>query len=56
MIMGRTEKSTTIITSVDTDTNHPDFDFLLTTEAQNRLLYGITLLLLVVSLMNIYAW
>lgn len=56
MIMGRTEKSTTIITSVDTDPNHPDVDYLLTAEAQNRLLYGVTLFLLVVSLLNIYAW
>jgi hypothetical protein len=54
--MGRTEKSTTIITSVDTDPNHPDIEYLLTTEAQNRLLYGITLLLLIITFLNIYAW
>jgi hypothetical protein len=56
MIMGRSEKSTTIITSVDTDPNHPDVDYLLTVEAQNRLIYGVTLALLIISLLNIYAW
>lgn len=56
MIMGRTEKSTTIITSTDTDPNHPDVEYLLTTESQNRLLYGITLLMLVITFFNIYAW
>jgi hypothetical protein len=55
-IMGRTEKSTTLITSVDIDPNHPDLEYLLTLEAQNRLLYGMTLFLLVISLINIYAW
>lgn len=55
-IMGRTEKSTTLITSVDIDMNHPDLEYLLTIEAQNRLLYGMTLFLLVLSLINIYAW
>jgi hypothetical protein len=56
MIMGRTEKSTTIITSVDTDPNHPEVEYLLTTESQNRLLYGITLIMLVITFLNIYAW
>jgi len=56
MIMGRSEKSTTLITSVDTDINHPDFDFLLTLEAQNRILYGVILALLIISFLNIYAW
>jgi hypothetical protein len=55
-IMGRTEKSTTIITSVDTDEDHPDVEYLLTLESQERLLYGIILALLIVSFMNIYAW
>jgi hypothetical protein len=55
-IMGRTEKSTVIITSVDIDTTHPDLEDILTQEQQNRLLYGVTLILLIISFLNIYAW
>jgi hypothetical protein len=55
-IMGRTEKSTTIITSIEIDSEQPDMEYLLTLESQERLLYGITLILLLVSFMNIYAW
>lgn len=55
-IMGRTEKSTTLITSVNIDTNHPDVEELLTVEQQNRILYGVTLVLLVITFINIYAW
>jgi hypothetical protein len=55
-IQGRTEKSTTLITSVDIDTNHPDIEHLLLEEQQNRIIYGITLILLIISFLNIYAW
>lgn len=55
-IMGRTEKSTTLITSVDIDTNHPEVESLLTEEQQNRIIYGVTLFLLVITFINIYAW
>jgi hypothetical protein len=55
-IQGRTEKSTTLITSVDIDTNHPDIEHLLLEEQQNRIIYGITFILLIISFLNIYAW
>ena len=56
IINGRTEKSTTIITSVDINRENPDTEYLLNKEMQNKIIYSITLILLIITLMNIYAW
>lgn len=52
----RTEKTTTIISSIDIDEEQEDIEEVMTYYEQNRIIYGVLFALLIIFLINTYIW
>jgi len=56
IILGKTEKSTAIITGVELSKDNPETEQIMSEEQENKILYATTLAITVILFITIYMW
>lgn len=56
IILGKTEKSTTIITGVELSKDMPETEQVMSEEQENKIIYATTLAITIILFITIYMW